>query len=94
MPLATAAPKFPEMSPNAPPPSRDSVYRMIQWVMLSDVLIGMVLIAVGAFVMDEPAFAVVGVGLAIIGFVLFFVFRALARKASAPSRNGPHDLRR
>ena len=94
MPLAADAPKFPAMSQNAPPPSRDAVYRLIQWVMLSDVLIGMVLVAVGTFVMDEPAFAVVGAGLALIGFVLFFVFRALARKAAAPARRGPHDLRR
>lgn len=77
------------MNENAPPrPGRDAVYRLIQWVMLSDVLLGVILAGVGAFIMKEPAFVIVGVGLATIGFALFLFFRMLARRA------GPHDRRR
>jgi len=82
----------------APRPDRDAIYRLIQWVMLSDVLIGIVLMAVGAFILDARAMVIAGAGLAVIGAAMFFFFRLLARRArdtATPSpRSSPHDLRR
>lgn len=76
-------------------PDRDAVYRLIQWVMLGDVAIGIVLVGIGAVVMDEPAFVIIGVALAVIGFALFLFFRMLARRAGAAAgHKSPHDLRR
>jgi Na+-transporting NADH:ubiquinone oxidoreductase subunit NqrB len=76
-------------------PSRDAIYRLIQWVMLGDILIGVVFVGIGALV-DEPAFMVVGAGLALIGFALFLFFRFLARRAAVDDlrRSRPHGLRR
>lgn len=80
----------------ASPP--DAVNRLIQWIMLSDVLLGIVLVALGAFVLDIDALVIAGAGLAVIGFAGFLFFRMLGRRQgntnpSAP-RKSPHDLRR
>ena len=76
----------------------DAVNRLIQWIMLSDVLIGIVLVGLGAFVLDIDALVIAGVGLAVIGFAGFLFFRMLGRRhdAADPSvpRKSPHDLRR
>lgn len=80
----------------ASPP--EAVNRLIQWIMLSDVLIGIVLVALGAFVLEIDAMAIAGAGLAVIGFAGFLFFRMLGRRqgAAGPTapRKNPHDLRR
>ena len=62
------------------PPQRDAVFRMIQWVMLADVVIGLGLAAFGRFVQHDQAFVIVGLGLAAIGVVMTFFFRRLAQR--------------
>jgi hypothetical protein len=70
---------MPEPGRSHPPP-RDAVFRMIQWVMLGDVAIGLGLAAFGQFVRHDPAFVIVGLGLAAIGAVMTLFFRRLARR--------------
>ena len=64
------------------PPPRDAVFRMIQWVMLGDVAIGLGLAAFGRFVRPDPPFVIVGLGLAAIGAALTLFFRRLAQHRS------------
>ena len=62
------------------PPQRDAVFRMIQWVMLADIVIGLGLAAFGQFVRHDAAFVIVGLGLAAIGAVMTLFFRRLAQR--------------
>jgi hypothetical protein len=81
-----------------PPAGRDAIFRTIQWLMLADVLIGVVLIVLGLFVFDFVALAVGGAALAAMGSGLASIFRVLARRHApadrpAPPRPSPHRLR-
>lgn len=90
------------MSDPQPPPRREFVYRMIQILMLGDVLLGLALLVLGLFVFDFPALAVGGAVLACMGLGLALVYRMLARRlvssgaAARPAkpRESPHQLRR
>ena len=85
------------MSDLPTPQRREFIYRMIQFLMLGDVLLGLALLALGLFVVDFPALAVGGAVLAAMGLGLALVFRLLARRVAtgAPkTRENPHQLRR
>ncbi len=88
--------------PQTPPARREFVLRMLQLLMLGDVLIGAVLVALGLLVFDFPALAVGGGLLAIMGLGAALIVRMVSRRAapatgrdaSAPRRRSPHRLRR
>jgi hypothetical protein len=85
------------MSDLPTPQRREFIYRMIQFLMLGDVLLGLALLALGLFVVDFPALAVGGAVLAAMGLGLTLVFRLLARRVAtdAPkTRESPNQLRR
>ena len=85
------------MSDLPTPQRREFIYRMIQFLMLGDVLLGLALLALGLFVVDFPALAVGGAVLAAMGLGLALVFRLLARRVAtdAPkTRESPNQLRR
>jgi len=80
-PILALSQQVPMADPGVPdPPQRDAVFRMIQWVVLADVVIGLGLAAFGRFVWHDPAFVIVGLGLAAIGAVMTLFFRLLAQR--------------
>ncbi|MGE0119257.1 MAG: hypothetical protein AB7S71_21745 [Dongiaceae bacterium] len=85
-----------------PQAGREFIGRTIQLLMLCDLLIGLVLVALGLFVYDMTALVVGGAVLAVMGLGLAALFRILARRAdpAAPAgqpparRQSPHQRRR
>jgi len=75
-----------KMSDPGLPDRRDAIFRMIQWVMLGDIAIGLALAGIGYFVLQEPSFIIVGLGLAGIGAVMTLVFRQLANRSGSAER--------
>lgn len=71
-------------------PSRDGVYRAIQWLLFLDVVLGLGLAVVGATVLEADSIAVVGLGLAVVGLLLMVFFRVLAAR-EAGRRRAPAD---
>lgn len=74
-------------------PSRDGVYRAIQWLLFLDVVLGLALAVVGASVLEADSIAAVGLGLAVVGLLLMVFFRLLAareagRGGAAADRSG------
>jgi hypothetical protein len=88
--------------PQTPPARREFVFRMLQLLMLADVLIGVALMALGLLVFDFPALAVGGGLLAVMGLGVAGILRMLSRRGAPPAagdaaaqpRRGPHQLRR
>jgi uncharacterized membrane protein len=81
------------------PANREFIFRMIQLLMLADMLIGVVLVVLGLFVFDLVALVVGGAVLAAMGLGLALIFRMLARREAtatgrASGRASPHELRR
>jgi hypothetical protein len=72
-------------------PRRDSIYRLIRWLFLADIVGGLLLAGLGTWMWPSPPAALAGAGLAAIGLLLFFFFGALARRAAG--RQVPPDRR-
>jgi len=63
-------------------PRRDSVYRLIRWLFLFDIVGGLLLAGLASWVWPSPAAALAGTGLAGIGVLLFLFFGRLGRRAA------------
>ena len=61
-------------------PRRDSLYRLIRWLFLADIVGGLLLAGLAAWVWPAPAAALAGAGLAGVGLLMFLFFGALARR--------------
>lgn len=62
-------------------PQREPIYRMIAVLMILDIVVGIGLIVYGQLVADSASIALAGLGLAVIGAVMFGFFRLLAARA-------------
>lgn len=72
-------------------PRRDGIYRTILWVLVANVMLGAVLTVAGESFLNNPALSRVGFGMAIIGAVLYAVFRWLGAKEANRRRQKPDD---
>lgn len=63
-------------------PRQDRIYRTIQLVFLLDILLGLGLAAVGRWGLGEPTIFWTGIGLAVVGLVLFLFFHLQGRHAA------------
>jgi hypothetical protein len=64
-----------------PGPQREPIYRMISGLMILDVVVGIGLIVYGQLVANSDSIAYAGLGLAVLGAVMYGVFRFLAARA-------------
>lgn len=70
------------MRRNTPPLPKDGIYRTILWVLVIDIVAGVLLAIAGETVLHSPALNRLGAALALIGAALYVVFRILgAREA-------------
>ena len=72
------------MSPQPEGPFGDRpvpTYRVIQWVFAGDVVLGALMVLAGEFLWPSRPLQYVGLGLALIGGVLYYLFRWLERQA-------------
>ena len=70
-------------------PRRDRLYRLIRWVFLGDIAVGLLVAGLGRWVWGVPAAALAGLGLAGVGLVMFLFFGVLARRAARGRRLVP-----
>ena len=59
----------------------DQTYRVIQWVFAGDVVLGALMVLAGEYLWPSRPLQYVGLGLALIGGVLYYLFRWLERQA-------------
>lgn len=70
-------------------PTREPIYRMIRWVLLSDVVVGLALIIYGWLGGGGRPFVIVGFALALIGAGLWLFFTSLAERRAQQKKRRP-----
>ncbi len=68
-------------------PRQDSIYRVIQNLMLANVFVGGLLILVGEGYFKSPQVTEFGFILGLIGALLYFFFRRLANRAAERNKS-------
>jgi drug/metabolite transporter (DMT)-like permease len=65
----------------SPAPTAEPLYRALQWLFGIDIVVGVVMMAGAEEIAPEwPGFAETGAGLALVGALLLFFFRRLAKR--------------
>ena len=82
------------MRRETPPLPKDGIYRTILWVLGIDIVAGVLLAIAGETLFHSPALSNLGTALALIGAVLYLVFRLLgareARRRAEDEERGDH----
>ena len=80
---------FPERPPSDP--QRDGIYRTILWVLVIDVVFGVLLTIAGQTVFNSPTLSRVGFGLALLGALLYAFFRWLGVREKKRQQGVPFE---
>ncbi len=85
-----AARLAPAMRRDAPPLPKDGIYRTILWVLVIDIVAGVLLAILGETLLNSPTLNQLGAALALVGAALYVVFRILGAR-EARRRSGEDD---